>query len=707
MNEKNISLDESFKIAVDFHTKGRINDAKNTYEKILEVKPDHFLALSNLGIVFSQLRKFNKAIELFDKSIKINPSYAEGYNNLGNALFELSEFDKSLDSYKRAVKINPNFSDAFNNLGNVYKKKEDLNNAIESYESAISLNKEKNKDKPYYNLGNIYRELGDFEKSINFYKKAIDINPNSISAYINLSISLNKNGNLKEAISYCEKASAKDPKNVKALNNLGEYNQEIGNENLSIAYYKKALQLEPENLRSKWLLMNTFPVIYKNFEQIDYFKKHFEENLRSFETLVNKNNIFNKKQILNAINSSSSFYLHYLGDDITSLQKRYGSLLHKLTKCVYPQFHKKIVLKEFSKVKKIGFVSSFFYEHVVSKLFKNWIIKLDKNKFKTFVYHIGAKSDNVTNLLKKNCYSFFNKTNLDIIINKIASDQLDILIFLDIGMDPRLQILGPLKLAPIQCCAYGVPVTTGFKNIDYFLSGEIMEVDTSQNHYSEKLIKLPDLGVDYDYPQKIEVNDSTYKKEKEKKIFINLQSNFKLLPQHDHIYFDIIKKNPKCKFWFISTKNEFIANKFKERLSIISKENGLTLDDNFVFHPQTSYQNYLNLIYKADIVLDSLDWSGLNTSLEAINLNKPIITFPSNFMRGRHTYGILKILKVDELICDSKNAYVDLAVRLSKDSAFFSEIIKKINMNKKLIFNNSKTIKFLENFFLSVDKNKC
>ena len=52
--------------------------------------------------------------------------------------------------------------------------------------------------------------------------------------------------------------------------------------------------------------------------------------------------------------------------------------------------------------------------------------------------------------------------------------------------------------------------------------------------------------------------------------------------------------------------------------------------------------NYLDLIANSDIILDSLDWSGLNTSLEAISLDKPIITLPSNFMRGRHSYGVLK-----------------------------------------------------------------
>jgi len=705
MKEKKISLNETYQTAVDFHIKGKIHDARNIYKKILEVKPDHFLALANLGIILSQLKKFSEAIELFNKALKINPKYVEGYNNLGNVLFELSEFDKSLDCYKKAIKLNPNFSDAFNNLGNVYQKKDNLNKAIESYESAISLDSGLSKDKPYYNLGNIYRELGNIKKSIDFYKKAIDINPNSIDAYINLSISLNQNGDFKNAIHYCEKAIEKDPENVAAINNLGKYHQEIGNESLSMLYYKKAIELNPRILRSRWLLMNTFPIIYKNFEQIDYFKKHFEKNLRTIEDLVNKNNIFEKKQILSTLNSCTNFYLHYQGDDIINLQKRYGAIVHKLTKYIYPQFHKKVPLNKSSKFIKIGFISSFFYEHVVSKLFKNWIIKLNKNRFKTFVYHVGLKNDHITNLIKENCYSFFHKINIDKVINQIISDQLDVLIFLDIGMEPKMQILGSLKLATIQCCAYGVPVTTGFKNIDYFFSGEIMETDSSEEHYSEKLIKLPALGIYYENPKKKDINDSNYKKEKNKVIFLNIQSNFKLLPQHDHIYFEIIKKNPKCKFWFIGTKNEFIASKFRERISMMCKQNNLFIDDFFVFYTQMSYQSYLSLIANSDIILDSLDWSGLNTSLEAVSLDKPIVTLPSNFMRGRHTYGILKILKMDELICGSKKEYVNLAVKLSKNPNFRNSIIRKIKMNKKLVFNNYKTVKFLEDFIMSLFKN--
>ena len=60
---------------------------------------------------------------------------------------------------------------------------------------------------------------------------------------------------------------------------------------------------------------------------------------------------------------------------------------------------------------------------------------------------------------------------------------------------------------------------------------------------------------------------------------------------------------------------------------------------------------------------------------------------------------------MDELICNSKKEYVDLAVKLSEDLNFRANIIKNIKINKKLIFNNYKTIKFIEDFFVSLFKN--
>ena len=85
-----------------------------------------------------------------------------------------------------------------------------------------------------------------------------------------------------------------------------------------------------------------------------------------------------------------------------------------------------------------------------------------------------------------------------------------------------------------------------------------------------------------------------------------------------------------------------------------------------------------------------MKWSGGISSLEAIYLNKPIVTLPSELLQSRHTYGILKILEVNELIANNKENYISIAVELAKNLTFREFVINKIKENKKKIFNIEK-----------------
>ena len=183
-----------------------------------------------------------------------------------------------------------------------------------------------------------------------------------------------------------------------------------------------------------------------------------------------------------------------------------------------------------------------------------------------------------------------------------------------------------------------------------------------------------------------------------------------MLPQDDHIYLDILKKQPNCCFWFIHGLRNSISSIFKERISKLFQNYDLSFNEYSIFHPRCAKDEYLGLIEQSDIILDSLNWSGGNTSLEAISLNKPIVTCPSEFMRGRHTYSILKKLNIEETIASSKKKYVEIAVKLSKDNDFRNSIINKIVKNKKKLFNDDKPIRFLEEVIkkklLQLTKNK-
>ena len=82
--------------------------------------------------------------------------------------------------------------------------------------------------------------------------------------------------------------------------------------------------------------------------------------------------------------------------------------------------------------------------------------------------------------------------------------------------------------------------------------------------------------------------------------------------------------------------------------------------------------------------------------MEAISLNKPIVTLPGLFTRTRLTYSILKKIDIEETIASTKEKYVEIAVKLAKDNDFRNSITKKIVKNKSKLFDDGKPIRFLE-----------
>ena len=61
--------------------------------------------------------------------------------------------------------------------------------------------------------------------------------------------------------------------------------------------------------------------------------------------------------------------------------------------------------------------------------------------------------------------------------------QIDVLVFLDVGMDPSTMIWASARLAPLQICLWGHPTTTGSSHMDYFASSEGYHLDTERAYY--------------------------------------------------------------------------------------------------------------------------------------------------------------------------------------------------------------------------------
>ena len=50
----------------------------------------------------------------------------------------------------------------------------------------------------------------------------------------------------------------------------------------------------------------------------------------------------------------------------------------------------------------------------------------------------------------------------------------------------------------MQCNSWGHPDTSGFPTLDYYLSSDLMEPPDGQDHYTERLVRLPNLSIYYE-----------------------------------------------------------------------------------------------------------------------------------------------------------------------------------------------------------------
>jgi protein O-GlcNAc transferase len=118
---------------------GLIDEATELYRKALETYPEFAAAHSNLASILQQQGRLQEAIMHYKEAIRIQPTFADAYSNMGNTLKEMGDINGALQCYARAIQINPAFADAHSNLASIHKDSGNIPDAIQSYYTALRL----------------------------------------------------------------------------------------------------------------------------------------------------------------------------------------------------------------------------------------------------------------------------------------------------------------------------------------------------------------------------------------------------------------------------------------------------------------------------------------------------------------------------------------------------------------------------------------
>ncbi|MBD1847345.1 tetratricopeptide repeat protein [Cyanobacteria bacterium FACHB-63] len=590
---------------------------------------------------------------------------------LGSVLHEQAKLKAAIELYQHALKLDPEFVEAHNNLGSIFQDQGRFGAAIDCYQQALKLRPDR--AQIHNNLGNALKAQ-DREAAIAAYRQAISLNPNAVYYY-----------------------------------NLGNALSEQGEIEAAAEVFQQALDLQPDSASARFgHCMNYLPIIYSTSDEVTLRRNQYQQALENLAQHYQRADFQERVKAAEAVGTTQPFYLTYQGLNDRSLQQIYGNVICQLMTSRYPQWSQPLSLPTLAADEKvrIGLVSGFFKAHSNWKIpIKGWIENLDRTEFELYGYHTEPLHDQETVVAAKTFDKFIQgPLPLEQWCELIHRDKLHVLIFPEFGMDPLTVRLGCLRLAPIQITSWGHPETSGLPTIDYYLSSDLMEPANAQEHYTEQLIRLPNLSIYYTplplQPEAIQKSEIGIAEDDI--MFWCCQSLYKYLPQHDDVFPKIARELTKCKFVFIEHRVEQITEVFHQRLHRVFRGFGLNSEDHCLFVPRMEFRRFAGMSAISDVFLDSIGWSGCNSTLEAIAHNVPVVTLAGELMRGRHTMAILKMMGMEETIASSKAEYIKLAVRLGKDAAYRQHLSQQVANNKQKLYNDLKPVRALEDFLLQV-----
>jgi protein O-GlcNAc transferase len=625
--------------------------------------------------------------------------------NCGIACYHLGEYAKAEACYKKALRHLPDWIEAYHNLGLVYEAQHKLPDAITVYQEVL-------KRKPdyfpsAYHLSVVCRLAGENQKAMAAARQALRSQPDSAEALCTLGLLYREQNRFGEALVCLDQALRIDPHLAPASYNKGIVLHQSGEFEKAIALYRKAMTSDPAFAPAKWLYHLSLPMTYETSTEISSHRRRFKDNLADLIASTPLETDAQKTFALNGVRSTTNFYLQYQCRNDLELQRQYGRYVHRIMQCNYPGWTRPRRTPPLIPGEKIrvGYVSTFMYDHTVGNFLSGWLENHNQSEFEIHSYHVGRKVDHLTHRIRKSSHSFhYFAGDMVAAARQLDRDDLHLLVYSDIGMAPITLQLAALRLAPIQCKGWGHPVTTGLPTIDYYLSSDLMEPEDADDHYSETLVRLPNLALCYRPPQlpappktraELGLPDDRF-------IYLSTQSIFKYLPQHDDIYPTIAKAVPRACFVFLGNESATATEKFKKRLARAFSAVDLDADAYCLFNKRLNFNDFMSLNMAADVLLDSLEWSGGKTTLEALSCGLPVVTLPGRFMRGRHAYAMLKMMGLSDTIADDKAAYCAIAVRLARDPAFLSRVKAFILQNRSRLFHDRCFITALESFYRTV-----
>jgi predicted O-linked N-acetylglucosamine transferase (SPINDLY family) len=668
------------------HRAGRLEQAEQLYRAVLAQVPDHADALHLLGLLRSQQGNHADAARCIQQALALAPRRPDFHNNLGEVQRRQGATEGALASYRQALHLAPDFAEAHYNLANVLKQQGHLGEAIGHYQHAVRLNPKH--IQAYYNLGNTLLEQGDYHPAIAAYRQASALNPAIAEVHLNLGNALNGAYRIEEALASYRRAAQLKPTFTEAYHNAGQILLRQGKMDAARQMYKRVLEAEPDNDLFRLLVETLCPLVPVSTDEIDQCRANVQAMLKRYREHPPRIDLHR----LHIADGRPPYMLMYHGRDDRAIKEQWAAL-----------FTDRLPLAQRMPrqgLPHVGFVVAKGHEDVFARCMAGFLNHLPRDTFRlTVVCNREGGARKIQPLLTCDDVRFLAlPSQFDQALPLVEQAGFDLLLYWEVGSDVNNYFLPFCRPAPVQCATWGNPVTTGIPAIDYFVSSDLLETDTSEQYYSETLIRLKTLPTCFARPAEPNPfrSRAQFGLPETQTIYHSAQNMRKIHPHVDALFAEILRRDPNGMLLLIEDNQENITYLMRQRF----QQSMPDVAHRVHFFQHLTSEGYRNLTAVADVVLDTPHYGlSAHTLYDAFANGVPVVTMPGPFLRSRYAYGAYQQMDVTECITASEEEYVAQAVRLGTDAAYRAEVSARIASASPVLFDDMNAVHELANFF--------
>jgi protein O-GlcNAc transferase len=675
-------------------------------QKAIDLRPDFEFARCQLITALFKSDRCAEATELCEESMAILPGSGELHYYRSNLFLHAGEKASAIASCKRALALNPALITAQQSLSRLLLDTEQLEQAEVSYRREIEVTP--GHFGPYHQLGVVLNRMARYAEAIELFKRAISLNPHSGASYYSLASTYgdfddDSDESLALARANFEKAVEVEPEVSGFHCSLGFSYWRGAQLDRAMASFDRAIELDPNNAKARWArVMLWAPAFSSKGANDSPDRSGFGAELARFEEWWVQSETDGDQ----FVGELQPFFLTYQEESNLELLKRYGQVCAMAMQRWLDRQKSPAFKRPMEKRIRLGIVSADIRLHSVwMALIKGWFQSFDLERFELVVFSLVDRVDPETSWARSKSDIFVTgPKTLSQWLATMREQNCEILLYPAVGLHPMALKLASLRLAPVQVNTWGHPDTSGLPTLDYYVSADCFEPADAEDHYSERLVLLPHLG-NRIQPLAVPISDPGFAAmniDLERPILVCPGSPFKYQPAHDYILVEIAQRIPDAQLVFFRPSVATLANQLHVRITKEFEAAGLNAMDHVRFVRWLNFHEFHCLLRRADVMLDTIGFSGYNTAVQAMECGLPLVTREGRFLRGRLASGVLRRMDLMELIVQTEADYVDLVVRLASDPDYQAHIRQEIEQRRSILFDDQSSMGPFQDFLESV-----